>query len=65
MLLTSTKGAIYNNIGRKPYGNECRRSSSSEGATSETSHNLCRTFGALFRNGLGALGCHPMLLYAI
>ena len=43
---------------------EHRGNSSSEGATSEASHDLCRTFGAIFRDELKALGCHPMLVYA-
>jgi len=42
---------------------ECRINISSEGATSETSHDLCRTFGALFRDDLETLGSHPMLVY--
>ena len=37
--------------------------SSSEGATWETSPDLCRTVGALFRNDLETLGWHPMLIY--
>ena len=42
---------------------ECHRNISSKGATSETSHDLCRTFGALFRDDLETLGWHPMLVY--
>ena len=42
---------------------ECRINSSSEGATSESSSDLCRTFGALFRDDLETLGWHPMLVY--
>ena len=42
---------------------ECGISSSSEGSTWETPPDLCRTFGALFRDDLEALGCHPMLIY--
>ena len=29
----------------------------------KTSHDLCRTFGAIFRYALETLGDHPMLLY--
>ena len=42
---------------------ECRINSSSERATWETSPDLCRTVGALFRDDLETLGWHPMLIY--
>ena len=42
---------------------ECRIKISSEGATRETLPDLCRTFGALFRDDLETLGWHPMLVY--
>ena len=41
----------------------CRINSSSKRATWETSTDLCRTFGALFRDDLETLGWHPMLIY--
>ena len=63
MLRTSTKGAIYINMGRKPYGIGMRKMLALK-ERHKTSHDLCRTFGAIFRYALDTLGYHPLLGYA-